>query len=218
MDADHFDALSRSLSTAGSRRRALGGLLTGVFGLLGGHGQEEAAAHDLKDPCKKKSGEAKKTCLKKAKKHKAAHASEPPPPPPPPPGGTCGVDQKPCNGACIPADRCCTSVDCAPGRSCQYGACTCDEDFECPAKEFCQLDAHLCMPCRGTGESCDVGGGGTSSHACCSNHCVGVGSVNTCRDNCRAHGECPSGKCCFSILSPGPGYCALTSTEECLPG
>jgi hypothetical protein len=83
MDGFRFDSLARSLATASSRRRALGGLLAGALGLVGWPGGEDAAAHDLKAKCKKKSGEAKKKCLKKAKKHAAQHASEPSPPPPP---------------------------------------------------------------------------------------------------------------------------------------
>jgi hypothetical protein len=83
MDDSRFDALARTLSTAGSRRRALGGLLLSSLGLLGRGSVEDAAAHDLKAKCKKKSGDAKKKCLKKAKKHAAQHAAETQPPPPP---------------------------------------------------------------------------------------------------------------------------------------
>src|SRR5687767_10268917 len=75
MDDSRFDTLTRSLGTAGSRRRALGGLLAGTLGILGWHGGDESAAHDLKKKCKKKSGEAKKKCIKKAKKHAAEHAA-----------------------------------------------------------------------------------------------------------------------------------------------
>jgi hypothetical protein len=94
MDHSRFDALTRSLSSAGSRRRALSGVLAGTLGLLGWHEGNEIVAHDLKDTCKKKSGGAKKKCLKKAKKHKAEHAAETQPPPPPLPcgaGGPCRV-------------------------------------------------------------------------------------------------------------------------------
>src|SRR5687767_1929496 len=85
MDDFRFDSLARSLGTASSRRRALGGLLAGTLGVLGWQDQDDAVAHDLKAKCKKKSGEAKKRCLKKARKHNAQHANETPPPP----GPTC---------------------------------------------------------------------------------------------------------------------------------
>jgi hypothetical protein len=75
MDGSHFDTLSRTFSTAGSRRRAVGGLLLGALGLRTGGSAEDTAAHDLTAKCKKKSGEAKKTCLKKAKKHNAMHTT-----------------------------------------------------------------------------------------------------------------------------------------------
>jgi hypothetical protein len=45
MDGSRFDALSRTLITARSRRRALSGLLLAAWGLVsarpGGHGQEK---------------------------------------------------------------------------------------------------------------------------------------------------------------------------------
>jgi hypothetical protein len=96
MDDSRFDALARTLATAGSRRRALGGLLAGTLGLAGWPLGEDAAAHNLKAKCKKKSGEAKKKCLKKAKKHAAAHASEPPPPPPPTCAESCAANCSTC--------------------------------------------------------------------------------------------------------------------------
>lgn len=48
MDGSFFDTLTRSLSTAGSRRGALGALLSGAFGLLG----SRVGVVDAKD-CKK---------------------------------------------------------------------------------------------------------------------------------------------------------------------
>jgi len=61
MDGTHFDALARSLSTAGSRRRALGGLLVSALGLLGS--QTEKASAKKKKPCppckKRKKGKCK---------------------------------------------------------------------------------------------------------------------------------------------------------------
>jgi hypothetical protein len=59
MDGSRFDTLARSLGRAGSRRRALGGLLAGTLGILRWHDGDDILAHDLKSKCKKKSGEAK---------------------------------------------------------------------------------------------------------------------------------------------------------------
>ncbi len=52
MDEADFDALTRSLNTAGSRRRALGGLIAGTLGLLGA-GSDSAMARKQKacPPC-----------------------------------------------------------------------------------------------------------------------------------------------------------------------
>ena len=67
MDADRFDTLTRSLTTAGSRRGALAAVLSGAVSLLSWQGIETVDAHNPKAACKKKSGDAKKKCLKKAK-------------------------------------------------------------------------------------------------------------------------------------------------------
>jgi hypothetical protein len=73
MDADRFDSLTRSLTAAGSRRRALAIALGGALAALLGYQVEEIDAHDPSKKCKKKSGKQKKKCLKKAKKHNATH-------------------------------------------------------------------------------------------------------------------------------------------------
>ena len=79
MDADRFDGLVRTFGQAQSRRQALRGLAAvGAFA-LGGYQPEQTTAagvdveHDATKQCKKKSGNAKKKCLKKAKKHNASH-------------------------------------------------------------------------------------------------------------------------------------------------
>jgi hypothetical protein len=79
MDANGFDMLLRSLSASPSRRRTLR-LLAGsaLAGLLGQTVIHAVDAHDLLPSCKKKSGKAKKKCLKKAKAHNATHTVAPP--------------------------------------------------------------------------------------------------------------------------------------------
>jgi hypothetical protein len=78
MDSARFDSLTRTLIAAGSRRQALAALV-GSLGLLGWHGTENAAAHNPLKTCKKKSGQQKKKCLKKAKQHNATHTAALPP-------------------------------------------------------------------------------------------------------------------------------------------
>jgi hypothetical protein len=114
MDGSRFDRLTKTLSAPGSRRRALGGLLAGTLGLLGWHDGDEITAHDLKAKCKKKSGEAKKKCLKKAKQHNATHSAPAAAICIPQCGGkVCGPDG--CGGACGPpcANGCCDGGTCA---------------------------------------------------------------------------------------------------------
>jgi len=61
MDGSRFDSLTRSLSTAGSRRRALSGLLAGLLSFLGEpHGAEDVLAGKGKRKRAKKKGNKKK--------------------------------------------------------------------------------------------------------------------------------------------------------------
>jgi hypothetical protein len=117
MDRFHFDALTRSLTTAGSRRLALATLLGGAFGRLGLAGIEAkrksgkckpkctACEKCDKGTCDKKNG--KKVCKKGTCKPKAA-------------GSPCttfrgGVCQ---NETCFATSSCpaITTPLCAPGR------------------------------------------------------------------------------------------------------
>src|SRR5215211_8507750 len=134
MDGVTFDRLTKTLTAPGSRRRALGGLLAGAFGLAGWSGMNGAVAHDLKAKCKKKSGDAKKKCLKKAKKHAAEHADEAPPPPGPcdgtPNDSPCNGDGKCLNGVCNPKPGClgynkgpCLNETVCCGDFCSSGLC-----------------------------------------------------------------------------------------------
>jgi hypothetical protein len=62
MDGSTFDRLTRTLMLAGSRRRALAGLLAGTLGLLGSHVEDAAAKKKPCPPCKKRK---QGTCKKK---------------------------------------------------------------------------------------------------------------------------------------------------------
>jgi hypothetical protein len=181
MDESHFDSLVKDLTAQGSRRRALGGLLAGVVGLLDWPGQE-AAAHDLKKKCKKKSGEAKKKCLKKAKKHNAAHALETPPGCTPNCagkacgpngcGGQCGactiagqscnpegacvcpIGQEPSGGVCAPRPTCVDAGDLCvhpTSNNCCGGICACANGVDNGG--FCNSLIGQCAK-SGTGEPC----------------------------------------------------------------
>jgi hypothetical protein len=206
MDGFRFDSLARSLATASSRRRALGGLLAGALGLVGWPGGEDAAAHDLKAKCKKKSGEAKKKCLKKAKQHAAAHASEPPPPPPPPPpplpppptGPTCSDNVKngtesdvDCGGTCprCPNARRCTGPNDCASAYCTSGAC-----------QFCPTLGAACGSDGST--TCTCQNRGTSDER----FCINPGKI---RGSCGPGGTCPSNEVCVGGGNISPICIAL---------
>src|SRR5688572_9014016 len=111
MDDSRFDSLTRTLSTAGSRRHTLGGLLAGAFGLLGTQTEQVAAKKKPCPPCKKrKQGKCKKklpdgtACSGGTCQGGRCVATAPP--------LTCASGQKPCGGRCIPSDQCCTHSDC----------------------------------------------------------------------------------------------------------
>src|SRR5687768_6311995 len=116
MDPSRFDALARSLTLAGSRRRALGGLLFGTLGHVASR-PDEVGAKKKKPcpPCKKRK---KGKCKKKL------------------PDGT------PCAGGACQDGRCvavCTPP-CTDGRVCQAGGvCACPPDrlLVCPGSSVC---------------------------------------------------------------------------------
>jgi hypothetical protein len=128
LDAERFDTLARFLSGSPTRRGALR-LLAGAAlgGVMGSRADGEASAHNALPACKKKSGKAKKKCIKNARKHNATHATPPPPPPPPPP---CQgrPDDTPCNG-----DGRCLNGVCNPKPTCGFGA-----DFGSPTLSQCR--------------------------------------------------------------------------------
>src|SRR5215203_142415 len=98
MDEIRFDAIARSFSSAGSRRRALTGLLLGSLGLLGAWADEATAKN-----CKKiKKKQKRKKCLAKAKLGDT----------PPVSSLSCPEGQRVCQGSCIPSNQCCTDGDC----------------------------------------------------------------------------------------------------------
>src|SRR5688500_17885194 len=204
-----FDGRAGPLCTARSRHRALGCLLAGTLRVLSGGSDDEAAAHDLKAKCKKKSGEAKKKCLKKAKKHAAAHANETQPPPPPPPRphvcagrnlcttpgeeNLCQTSGQECECAVTAAG----APFCAATRPRGYPVATCGA---CGEGETC-IDLAACegapapfgcvSPCP-NGPACNDGlKNGSETDIDCGGSCPGCAPGKTCVRNA----DCASGRC-----------------------
>jgi hypothetical protein len=184
MDAGRFDALTRSLTAAGSRRRALALALSGAMGVRSLLGREEAQAHNALEACKKKSGKQKKKCLKKARAHNATHTA--------PPcigscaGKLCGDDG--CGHEC--------GVPCTHGHTCQDGRCLCPSGTQLCQGECvdssCGPDSELnlstCTCCGAPGSSCDRR---ERDDGCCSGVCIGNCSVGG--NSCLSNAQCTAG-------------------------
>jgi hypothetical protein len=166
MDAERFDALSRFLSGSGSRRRALGLVISGAVAPL--LTREGATAHNAATACKKKSGKKKQTCLKKARKHNATH-SDP----------TClgpGASCAPATGDCCSGNCGCTTQDGVTTCSCRVAATSCKLEDQ---------------PCTQTADCCDGPCACTTSRCFCrAEVCLPPGLIG-----CSGHSKCCSKDC-----------------------
>ena len=213
MDSDRFDQLTRTLSAAGSRRRALALALSGALApLLAG---EDAAAHEFSKKCKKLKGDKKKKCLKKAKAHAAQHTSEPPP------GVTCtpncgGKDCGPngCSGTCGP---CPGTSTCANGLcGCPAGRALCKGDcvVVCNGQQSA-FDPTTCGCCGRPGTDCSPA---TGNPNCCSRTtCIDAEPVGTFCDGQREGEPCEFDGQCYSALCRD-GVCRCPSGKEVCKG
>jgi hypothetical protein len=214
MDAEHFDRLTRSLMTPGSRRRALSALLGGCLGLLGA---TEIGA--------KKPNQKRRACPP-CKKRKRGKCKGQLPDGTPCAGGTCqgGMCQPPgdpcpgqkrCAGRCIPTNQCCTAEDCPalPGYRCCQGVCTdtkggtgfsCNVDPEC-CSGYCRRTSSSGRTCAATcrGKGCFQGSGCCPEHPCLALNRTGQELCGGCLDRsifCESDDEC-----CASACTAPPG-------------
>jgi hypothetical protein len=217
MDGERFDTLIRTLTAAGSRRRALALAVSGALGLLA---REDTDAHNPSKSCKKKSGKARKKCLKQAKRHNAAHATQGPPAGCTPNcnGKTCGANG--CSGSC---------GTCTGGSACVNGTCV------CPAgQELCKgacvpsctqtnsvLDPTTCDCCLRYASEC-----WTSGLRCCPGSCVPSGSGSICwggneGDPCEFNAQCRADFCLDGVCRcpSGQDLCGgVCQVQSCLQG
>ena len=207
MDGYHFDALTRSLTSAGSRRRALALALSGTLASL--LAREDTDAHDALLTCKKLKGDKKKKCLKKAKRHMKTHArSASPGCTRNCAGKTCGDDG--CGGSC---------GTCSFG-TCNGASCVCPNDKElCRGRceDLCSVGkvrhtktCDCCIPAEG---GCSPQG---FSFDCCTNQCsqdiFGLKCVGRAEGSaCNTNGECTSGLCTNDV-------CRCPSDKEACNG
>ena len=188
MDSARFDALARSLTAAGSRRRALTAVLTGGLSLLG-LAQPDDAAAAKSGKCKPKCGECERCkkgdCEKKNRKKRC---------------------QK---GKCKPKAN---GTLCSNERACQNGACVCPGGLtDCGgACVNTSTDPRNCGSC---GKRCQINGrctGGTCT-------CVQSGCPDPAASCCATGQPClcaPSGGSLFA----GGDSCAVISAPECPAG
>jgi hypothetical protein len=198
MDDSRFDSLARSLGTAGSRRRALGGLLAGTLGLLGSRTEHAAAKKKPCPPCKKrKQGKCKKKlpegtgCTDSSGRGGTCQggscvAAVAPPPPDPCAGQPPGAPCPPCDRrgtTCLPgnsrSDACCSGT--CLGTNTGPGVCG-DDDVggrPCYDNRDCNLfSGFTCIAFRckkAVGVSCD------QEAQCASGECGCAGTTCTCR-------------------------------------
>jgi hypothetical protein len=211
MEIDQFDALTRTLSSAGSSRRqalrALGSVLLG--GSFGGVATrlgltENAAAkpkkHGKRQDNRKRAGQLH-AAGKKHNKHKDKNKHHDNP------HGLCSNGKPKCpDGSCAPVGECCPgSRRCADGfclsedkccdeeKLCDDGSCASQDDC-CPGNVMCPDG--LCIPYW---ECCD------GDRQCDDLTCVGPGEC--CPGEKRCNGECLSADICCTETYPTCGGC-----------
>ena len=189
MDGSRFDSLARTLGTAGSRRRALGGVLAGAFGILGSRA-EEAAAKKKCPPCKKrKQGKCKKTLPDGTACENGGKCQ----------GGRCAAAvSPPCLARCgtntCGPDGCGGSCGACSGGTCLAGTC------DCPVgQELCR---GACVTVCASGEVRNP---------------IGCGCCQTTNQLCGAARDfpAPDNNCCsgFCKAGPGAGFCEGRTTN-----
>jgi hypothetical protein len=222
MDGFHFDALTRTLTSAGSRRRALTGLLGGTVGLFAAWADEAAAKNCKKIRNKKK----RKRCLARARGCVSTCA-----------GKRCGDDG--CAGSC---------GACGGGRICDGGQCICPGGLT-DCGDVCRNTQTNEAHCGGCGNPCDVaetccsgscvttqtdemhcgecGNGCDRSETCCSGRCVNTQSnddhCGACDNDCTGNTVCQTGACfprsicpVNADLCPGPNIvCNSSGSPAC---
>ena len=211
MDAGRFDALTRSLTAAGTRRRALIVALGGALGAMGVLQREDAVTGRKRKPRRVEC----KTCKKgkKGKKGKCKPAAN---------GTPCskGTCQ---GGVCAHRLRperppVCRGVQ----ESCAVDACCagllCDENFCDPSPVCCADLGGSCggdeCDCCGAAILCD-GSDMICSHELCSGECL-AGSECCVSDECDGEVECIDGSCvCPGGLDAEQSAAISARTEVC---
>jgi hypothetical protein len=207
MENDRFDALTRTLSTADSRRRTLlGGVLGSVAATLGlGQGAAAKKKHQKGKKDRKRSGQVQ-AAGKKHKKHKRKDKRKPKKPKPlfcdvycEEHGGRCCPD----GGGCVEQGQCCPGQKRCPG----YSECFAVDDC-CPAVGHPPCGECEKLVCEGGELVCKSKCQGADS-TCCHGSCVST--------TCPPGQEFDSETCqCQSTVCPhgSPDVCSGTDPDD----
>jgi hypothetical protein len=185
MDDDRFDSLTRSVTVAGSRRRALASALGGALGLLGLTDRNDAAAA-RSGKCKQPCGECEQCQRGDCQRKNGKKRCRP--------------------GICTPTAN---GTACGSGGVCQGGTCVCASGTE-PCDGACvptcgsgeTRNPVTCGCCQTNFQSCTPAG---NNPACCSALCAsGVCTGLAGNDPCQFDAQCKSGVCA------GNGQCTIS--------
>jgi hypothetical protein len=211
MDADRFDALSRALTTAPSRRTTLGALLGALFasalpgsvldplaaaGKRTRKGQRHATRKDRRrEAARLESGEVRASDV-----GAATHCL-------PPGAKPCRKGEQCCSGRCKRKKRKC--LDCASGTT------YCAAQEKCVAPGQCGVSCPTgTADCNGDG-SCETNTTNSNQHCgSCGNACgSGKSCVNSvCTDNTTCDPACTGGRVCTG----SPGFCTCPDDNPTL--
>lgn len=203
MDDARFDDLARSLAPASSRRRLAAGLAGGLLALAA---PWFGSTTEIAEARKKKRRRKRRRCRPRCGGGHVCKRGR----------CVCPRGDKPCGGACIPANRCCDDGDCPDIEPvCCRGACLARE--QCCTDEECSTDAEdklACCEgaCRGReGRECDSAGD------CCSRRCR-FSRCQPCHGKpCQRDLDCCEGVACEGNLCGGcrDAGVACGSTAQC---
>lgn len=126
MDEYQFDLLTKTVSSASTRRgalRVLAGVTGGGLIALLGVPQHEAGEAERRKRAGRKVRQQKRQRERKRERRRDRNQPQHPQSPPPEPPAPCDEGMKVCDGSCIPTDHCCTNPDCPGNQECRKGVC-----------------------------------------------------------------------------------------------
>lgn len=185
MDGSHFDALTRSLTEPGTRRRLVGGLVAGALGFVGVRGASARACTGTGTVCRENADCCTGSCGPRdrtGRRRCACQADEQCPA-----GWVCGEGS--CRDVC--ADRA-AGAACATGKVCSGGGC---------------VGNGVCTAGTGTGGGCGSAACGDTSGCITTTEgafvCVNSGFACADMPGCPSgSADCPPGSACLTTLCP----------------